>query len=71
MGGTLIICSMWINLFNTFTIVEKNFDDFFFCLSIVDDLMRIINRGERVINVYRLELIKNQLILIVLFLFFS
>jgi hypothetical protein len=44
MGGTLIICTMCINLLNTLTIVEKNFDDFFsFSLSY---LMRIINRGE-------------------------
>ena len=44
MGGMLIICTMCINLFNTLTIVEKNFDDIFsFSLSY---LMRIINRGE-------------------------
>ena len=43
MGGTLIICTMCINLLNTLTIVEKNFDDF---LSLLSYLMRIINRGE-------------------------
>jgi hypothetical protein len=41
MGGTLIICTMCINLLNTLTIVEKNFDDFF-----LSYLMRIINREE-------------------------
>ena len=34
---------MCINLLNTLTIDEQNFDDFFFSLSY---LMRIINRGE-------------------------
>jgi hypothetical protein len=41
MGGTLIICTMCINLLNTLTIVEKNFDDFS-----LSYLMRKINRGE-------------------------
>ena len=58
MGGTLIICSMCINLLNTFTIVEKNFDDFSL-LSFV--IFNEKNQSRRkIINVYIVELMKKK-----------